>query len=82
MRLLTMKRFEKDLKRGRKRGKDLDKLWSVVDISAPGEEDKHPTSYRATPWPDRSCCRSLPRGRSSPSSVDSPRPIGKSRGYC
>ncbi len=31
MRLLTTKRFEKDLKRGRKRGKDLDKLWSVVE---------------------------------------------------
>ena len=29
--LLTTKRFEKDLKRGRKRGKDLDKLWSVVE---------------------------------------------------
>ena len=31
MRLLTTKRFEKDLKRGRKPGKDLDKLWSVVE---------------------------------------------------
>ena len=31
MRLLTTKRFEKDLKRGRKRAKDLDKLWSVVE---------------------------------------------------
>ncbi len=31
MRLLTTKRFEKDLKRGRKRGKNLDKLWSVVE---------------------------------------------------
>ena len=31
MRLLTTKRFEKDLKPGRKRGKDLDKLWSVVE---------------------------------------------------
>ncbi len=31
MRLLTTKRFEKDLKRGRKRGKNLDKLWRVVE---------------------------------------------------
>ena len=30
MRLLTTKRFEKDLKRGEKRGKNLDKFWSVV----------------------------------------------------
>ena len=33
MRLLTTKRFEKDLKRGRKRGKNLDKLWRVVNGS-------------------------------------------------
>ena len=31
MRLLTTKRFEKDLKRGRKHGKNLDMLWSVVE---------------------------------------------------
>lgn len=31
MRLLTTKRFERDLKRVRKRGKNLDKLWSVVE---------------------------------------------------
>ena len=31
MRLLTTKRFEKDLRRSRKRGKNLDKLWSVVE---------------------------------------------------
>ncbi len=30
-RLKTTKRFERDLKRVRKRGKQLDKLWSVVD---------------------------------------------------
>jgi len=30
-RLKTAKRFERDLKRVRKRGKQLDKLWSVVD---------------------------------------------------
>ena len=28
MRLLTTRQFEKDLKRGRKRGKNLDTLWS------------------------------------------------------
>ena len=30
MRLLTTKRFERDLRRFRRRGKDLDKLWAVV----------------------------------------------------
>ena len=31
MRLLTTNRFEKDLKRAIKRGKDLDKLWIIVE---------------------------------------------------
>ena len=31
MRLLTTRQFEKDLKRDRKRGKNLDTLWSVVE---------------------------------------------------
>lgn len=31
MRLLTTTRFEKDLKRTRNRGKDLDKLWAIVE---------------------------------------------------
>lgn len=31
MRLLTTKQFEKDLKRHRKRGKNLDKLWNVIE---------------------------------------------------
>lgn len=30
MRLLTTKRFERDLERSRRRGRDLGKLWSVV----------------------------------------------------
>lgn len=30
-RLKTTKRFERDLKRAKKRGKQLDKLWSVVE---------------------------------------------------
>ena len=29
-RLKTTKRFERDLKRAKKRGKELDKLWSVA----------------------------------------------------
>ena len=32
MRLLTTKRFEKDLKRAQKRWKDLDKLWKIVEL--------------------------------------------------
>ncbi len=31
MRLLTTNRFEKDLRRAKKRGKDLNKLWNVVE---------------------------------------------------
>ena len=31
MRLLATKRFEKDLERAGKHGKDLDRLWSVVE---------------------------------------------------
>lgn len=31
MRLLTTKRFEKDLKRGRKHSNNLHKLWTVVE---------------------------------------------------
>ena len=31
MRLLTTKRFERDLKRAKSRGKDLERLWRVVD---------------------------------------------------
>ena len=31
MRLLTTGRFERDLGRTRRRGKNLDKLWAVVD---------------------------------------------------
>ena len=32
MRLLTTRRFERDLDRSRRRGKNLDKLWTVVDL--------------------------------------------------
>ncbi|MCE2457272.1 MAG: type II toxin-antitoxin system YafQ family toxin [Dehalococcoidia bacterium] len=31
MRLSTTSRFERDLRRARRRGKDLDKLWSIVE---------------------------------------------------
>ena len=31
MRLLTTTQFKKDLRRARRRGKDLEKLWSVVE---------------------------------------------------
>lgn len=32
MRLLTTKRFEKDLGRAKRRGKDLDRLWGIVTL--------------------------------------------------
>ena len=31
MRLLTTRRFERDLKRAKKRGRDLERLWIVVE---------------------------------------------------
>ena len=31
MRLLTTKRFERDLRRSRRRGKNLDRPWAIVD---------------------------------------------------
>ena len=37
MRLLTTSRFEKDLKRANKRGKELDKLWTVIDVLLSGQ---------------------------------------------
>ena len=37
MRLLTTGRFERDLRRARRRGKNLDKLWTVVDRLLAGE---------------------------------------------
>lgn len=37
MRLQTTRRFERDLKLAGKRGKDLDKLWTVVERLLAGE---------------------------------------------
>ncbi len=37
MRLLTTKRFERDLRLSQRRGKDLDKLWDVVASLLAGE---------------------------------------------
>lgn len=37
MRLLTTKRFGRDLKRAKKRGKDLGRLWAVVDRLLDGQ---------------------------------------------
>ena len=37
MRLLTTKRFERDLDRCRRRGKNLDSLWSIVRRLQSGE---------------------------------------------
>ena len=36
MRLLATNRFERDLKRATKRGKELDKLWSIVELLLSG----------------------------------------------
>ena len=47
MRLLTTNRFEKDLKRAIKRGKDLDKLWKIVELLL----DNKPLEKRHRPHP-------------------------------
>ena len=36
MHLLATSRFERDLKRAHKRGKDLDKLWAIVEVLLSG----------------------------------------------
>ena len=39
MRLLTTRRFERDLRRSKRRGKNLDKLWTVrASMTAPDLE--------------------------------------------
>ena len=63
MRLLTTNRFEKDLKRAIKRGKDLDKLWKIVEqlLNNKPLEKRHrphplsgnyPTAWECHPEPD------------------------------
>ena len=47
MRLLTTRRFERDLKRARKRGKDIGKLHAVVETLLKGE--RLPPRCRAHP---------------------------------
>ena len=52
MRLLTTRRFEKDLKRDRKRGKNLDTLWSVVErlLSKQPLDPRHRRHRLAGDW--------------------------------
>ena len=47
MRLLTTNRFEWDLKRAIKHGKDLDKLWKIVELLL----DNKPLEKRHRPHP-------------------------------
>ncbi len=52
MRLLTTTRFKRDVNRARKRGRDLDKLWSVTELLLSSQE--LPSRYRphrlSGPW--------------------------------
>lgn len=52
MRLLTTKRFERDLRRCRRRNKDLEKLWFVVDRLLSGEplEPRHRAHRLSGEW--------------------------------
>ncbi len=45
-------RFVRDLKRARRRGKDLDKLWRVVEVLSAGSnlEPRHRTHRLSGPW--------------------------------
>ena len=51
-RLKTTKRFERDLKRIKKRGKQLDKLWAVVEQLLKDEplEPKHRAHTLSGQW--------------------------------
>ena len=51
-RLKTTKRFERDLKRTKKRGKQLDKLWAVVEQLSKDEtlEPSHRAHTRFGQW--------------------------------
>jgi mRNA interferase YafQ len=51
-RLKTTKRFERDLKRTKKRGKQLDKLWVVVEqlLKAEPLESKHRAHTLSGQW--------------------------------
>ena len=47
MRLLTTGRFDRDLRRARRRGKDLDRLWAVVERLLDGARlDPHHRAHR------------------------------------
>ena len=49
MRLLATSGFQRDLRRSRKRGKDLDKLWDVVDRLLAGKAlEPHHRAHRLT----------------------------------
>lgn len=52
MRLLTTKRFERDLKRAKSRGKDPGKFWPVVDrlLSGRSLEARHRPRRLAGGW--------------------------------
>lgn len=52
MRLLTTNRFEKDLKRATRRGKNLDKLWGTVEMILSGSDlpDRYRPHPLSGPW--------------------------------
>ncbi len=52
--LQTTNRFEKDLKRAKSRGKDLDKLWTVLDALLVGRElqTRHRPHRLSGQWSD------------------------------
>ena len=62
MRLLVTKRFERDLRRCRRRGKDLERLWAVVDrlLAEKPLEPRHRAHRLSGEWARSWECRVEP----------------------
>ena len=52
--IITTNQFEKDLKRSKKRGKDLSKIWKIIDVLAKKEPlaEKHKPHKLSGNWND------------------------------
>lgn len=60
--LRTTSRFEKDLKRAKRRGKDLNKLWAVLEVLVAGGElhPRHRPHRLSGQWSDSWECHIEP----------------------
>ena len=62
MRLLTTKRFERDLRLCKRRGKNLDRLWTIVDLLLAGQplERRHRSHRLSGEWSRTWSCQIEP----------------------